>query len=120
MKIRHFIIGGAMAMALTSCATKESAVNQLESFSYELRDNSRYYDMRDWEKAGEKFVKITKTIKKHERDYTPAEKKRIGELEGECAGYMARGAMENDTDRMRNIYNEIRGIMEGIGNVFGK
>ena len=118
MKIRNLFLCGALALVVASCSTKQHALNQLESFSYELRDNSRYYDMQDWEKAGGKFVKITKKVKKHEMEYTPEEKARIGRLEGECAGYMARGAMDNITDRLRGIYNELRGIIEGFDDVF--
>ena len=30
---------------LTSCSTKQRAINDLRKFSYELRDNSTYYDV---------------------------------------------------------------------------
>ena len=113
-KIKILILGGALALIMASCSTKQSAINQLESFSTELRDHSRYYDLKDWEDAGKKFVKITKNVKKHELDYTPAEKARIGQLEGECAGYMARGAKDNISDRLRGLLNEIKGIIEGV------
>ena len=106
-------------MLLTSCSTKQSAINQLESFSTELRDHSRYYDIQDWEKAGKKFVDITKKVRKYELDYTPEEKARIGKLEGECAGYMARGAKDNVTDRLRGLLNEIQGIIQGVTGAFG-
>jgi hypothetical protein len=117
-KIHFLIVCGAFAMLLASCSTKQRAIDQLESFSTELRDHSRYYDLKDWEDAGKKFVKITKNVKKHELDYTPAEKARIGQLEGECAGYMARGAKDNISDRLRGLFNEIKGIIEGVTGVF--
>lgn len=116
--LKCLLMCGAMAMLMASCSTKQHAINQLESFSYELRDNSRYYDMDDWERAGDKFLKITKKVKKHEADYTPEEKARIGRLEGECAGYMARGAVDNVTDRLRGIFNELKGILDGFDDVF--
>ena len=106
-------------MLFASCSTKQSAINQLESFSTELRDHSRYYDIQDWEKAGKKFVDITKKVRKYEQDYTPEEKARIGKLEGECAGYMARGAKDNVTDRLRGLLNEIQGIIQGVTGAFG-
>ena len=106
-------------MLFASCSTKQSAINQLESFSTELRDHSRYYDIQDWEKAGKKFVDITKKVRKYELDYTPEEKARIGKLEGECAGYMARGAKDNVTDRLRGLLNEIQGIIQGVTGAFG-
>ena len=119
MKTIKLFICCVMVLVLASCSTKQTAINQLEKFSTELRDHSRYYDVQDWEKAGQKFVKITKKVKKYETEYTAEEKSRIGRLEGECAGYMARGAKDNVTDRLRGIFNEIQGIIEGITGAFG-
>lgn len=118
--LKYWLMCGAIVMLLASCSTKQHAINQLESFSYELHDHSRYYDMEDWERAGDKFVKITKKVRNHEADYTPEEKARIGRLEGECVGYMARGAMDNISDRLRGIYNELKGIIEGFDDAFKK
>ena len=108
-----------LVLALASCSTKQSAISQLESFSTELRDHSRYYDVQDWERAGKKFVDVTKKVKKYQMDYTPEELARIGKLEGECAGYMARGAKENITDRLNGFINELKGILQGVTDAFG-
>ena len=118
MKNRNYILCGAMILAMTACSTKQSAINQLESFSYELRDHSRDYDVDDWERAGKKFVKIRDRISKHEFDYTAEEKAKIGRLEGECAKYMAKGAKEGVFDKLKNIGSEIKGILEGILGIF--
>ena len=118
-KVYYLVVCGVFAMLFASCSTKQTAINQLESFSSELRDHSRYYDIQDWEKAGKKFVDITKKVRKYELDYTPEEKARIGKLEGECAGYMARGAKDNVTDRLRGLLNEIQGIIQGVTGAFG-
>ena len=118
-KVYYLVVCGVFAMLFASCSTKQSAINQLESFSTELRDHSRYYDIQDWEKAGKKFVDITKKVRKYELDYTPEEKARIGKLEGECAGYMARGAKDNVTDRLRGLLHEIQGIIQGVTGAFG-
>jgi hypothetical protein len=118
-KVYYLVVCGVFAMLFASCSTKQTAINQLESFSTELRDHSRYYDIQDWEKAGKKFVDITKKVRKYELDYTPEEKARIGKLEGECAGYMARGAKDNVTDRPRGLLNEIQGIIQGVTGAFG-
>ena len=119
MKTIKLFICCVMVLVLASCSTKQSAINQLESFSTELRDHSRYYDIQDWEKAGKKFVDITKTVKKYELKYTPEELARIGKLEGECAGYMARGAKDNVTDRLKGFLNELNGILQGVTDAFG-
>ena len=114
MRLKNWFICGALALVLASCSTKRSAISELEDFSYELRDHSRYYDVQDWEKAGKKFVKIRKSVSKHEFDYTAEEKAKIGKLEGECARYMARGAKEGVFDKLKNIGGELKGILEGI------
>ena len=118
-KVYYLVVCGVFALMLASCSTKQTAINQLESFSTELRDHSRYYDIQDWEKAGKKFVDITKKVRKYELDYTPEELARIGKLEGECVGYMARGAKDNVTDRLRGLFNEIQGIIQGVTDAFG-
>ena len=109
-------VGLMLVMQLTSCSTKQHAISQLENFSYELRDHSASYSINEWERAGEKFVKIRKNISKHELDYTPEEKAKIGKLEGQCAGYMAKGMKEGVFDRVKAFANELKGILKGILN----
>ena len=109
-------VGLMLVMQLTSCSTKQHAISQLENFSYELRDHSARYSINEWEQAGEKFVKIRKNISKHELDYTPDEKAKIGKLEGQCAGYMAKGMKEGVFDRVKAFANELKGILKGILN----
>ena len=110
----------AMAMMLlvgfSSCSTKQHAINRLENFSYELRDHSARYSVNDWQRAGEKFLKIRQNISKHELEYTPEEKDRIGKLEGKCAGYMAKGMKEGVFDKVKAFGNELKGILKGILN----
>lgn len=101
-----------MVVALNSCQTKQHAVNQLESFSIELRDNGANYDVGDWKEAAQRFQKIRKNIQKH--DYTPAERKEIGELEGKCAGYFVSGVKEKLTNGILGIGGELKGILDGI------
>lgn len=110
MKIKTFFIVGMLTLMLASCATKERAMTRLENFSVELRYHSTEYGLDDWEKAAKKFVKIRKDISKHELEYTAEQKKHIGELEGECVGYMANGAK----DKVVGIGSEIGGILRGI------
>ena len=114
MKVRNMILCGAMGLMMVACSTKQSAINQLEDFSYELRDHSRNYDIDDWERAGKKFVKIREKISKHEFDYTAEEKAKIGRLEGDCVKYLAKGAKEGVFDKIMNVGSEIKGIIESI------
>ena len=120
MKIKTMIVVACMtlccSLVLSSCATKMHAINRLEKFSYERRDNSQYYSVDDWRDAGEEFLDIRREIKKHEFDYTAEQKKKIGVLEGKCAGYMAKGVKNGIVDKVKGFGNELNGILQGILN----
>lgn len=101
-----------MVLAFSSCQTKQHAIGQLENFSKELRDNGANYDVSDWKDAAQRFQKIRKNIEKHE--YTAAERKEIGQLEGQCAGYFVSGVKQKLTNGILGIGGELKGILEGI------
>ena len=64
-KVKKMFMGLALIVAMllvSSCATRESAINDLEKFSFELRDNSQYYTAKKWRKAVYKFGKIRREI----------------------------------------------------------
>lgn len=115
-KVKKMLMGFALIVAMlsvSSCATRESAINDLEKFSYELRDNSQYYTAKKWRKAIDKFGKIRREISRH--DYTVAERQRIGRLEGDCARYMVRGAKEGVMNSVFGLGSEIQGILDAFG-----
>ena len=115
-KVKKMLMGFALIVAMlsvSSCATRESAINDLEKFSYELRDNSQYYTAKKWRKAADKFGKIRREISRH--DYTVAERQRIGRLEGDCARYMVRGAKEGVMNSVFGLGSEIQGILDAFG-----
>lgn len=103
----------AMFLALTACTTKEAAINNLEKFSYELRDKSRNYGVKDWEIAANQFISLRKDISRH--NYNEAEHQRIRRLEGECAKYMAKGAKDGILDKVLEVGAGLQGILEGLG-----
>ncbi|AUI54264.1 hypothetical protein CRM71_02220 [Prevotella jejuni] len=115
-KMKKMLMGLALIVAtlsVSSCATRESAVNDLEKFSYELRDNSQYYTAKKWRKAVNKFGRIRREIARH--DYTVAERQRIGRLEGDCARYMVRGAKDGVVNSVFGLGSEIQGILDAFG-----
>lgn len=114
--MKKMLMGLALIVAtlsVSSCATRESAVNDLEKFSYELRDNSQYYTAKKWRKAVNKFGRIRREITRH--DYTVAERQRIGRLEGDCARYMVRGAKNGVVNSVFDLGSEIQGILDALG-----
>ena len=64
MKLSYKLLLFAFVLVLTtsSCQTKQHAINQLESLSNDLRDNSEFYKISDWKKAAYQFQKIRKDI----------------------------------------------------------
>ena len=115
-KMKKMLMGLALIVAtlsVSSCATRESAINDLEKFSYELRDNSQYYTAKKWRKAVNKFGRIRREIARH--DYTVAERQRIGRLEGDCARYMVRGAKDGVVNSVFGLGSEIQGILDALG-----
>ena len=115
-KVKKMVLGLALIMAMlsvSSCATRESAINDLEIFSYELRDNSQYYTAKKWRRAIDKFGRIRREISRH--DYTVAERQRIGRLEGDCARYMVRGAKDGVVNSVFGLGSEIQGILDAFG-----
>ena len=115
-KMKKILMGLALIVAtlsVSSCATRESAVNDLEKFSYELRDNRQYYTAKKWRKAVNKFGRIRREIARH--DYTVAERQRIGRLEGDCARYMVRGAKNGVVNSVFGLGSEIQGILDALG-----
>ena len=114
--VKKMLMGLALIVAMlsvSSCATRESAINDLEKFSYELRDNSQYYTAKQWRRAVDKFGNIRREISRH--DYTVAERQRIGRLEGDCARYMVRGAKEGVMNSVFGLGSEIQGILDAFG-----
>ena len=115
-KVKRMVLGLALIVAMlsvSSCATRESAINDLENFSYELRDNSQYYTAKKWRRAIDKFGRIRREISRH--DYTVAERQRIGRLEGDCARYMVRGAKYGVVNSVFGLGSEIQGILDAFG-----
>ncbi len=103
----------ASLTAFTSCTTKQSALNQMQNLANDIRDNGSYYTVKDWESAVEDFWSIRKKIAKY--DYTPAERKQIGELESQCARYMAKGIKDGAVNGIMGVASEIKGILDGLG-----
>lgn len=101
-----------LALTLTSCSTKMSAVNDLEKLSYDLRDHSSEYSVAQWKTQVNRFVKIRKRIAKY--DYTVAERQRIGKLEGNCLRYVAKGAKEGLVDKVIGYGSEIQEVLDAI------
>ena len=123
MKTKTILFAAFLALAslltLSSCSTKSRAINELKVLTYDLRDNSANYSIAQWEDAAYRYIDIRKKINKHYKDYTAEEKERIGQLQGEAAGYVAKGAKSSLIKNDGGLASELKGLLEGILGVAG-
>lgn len=103
-----------MMFAMSSCATKQSAVNSLRSFQQELDTNGPTYTINDWKKAAKDYAKINKKIFKHYNEYTPQELEEVGALNGKCAASFAKGTATNIGNKAAGAINLIKGLVESV------
>ena len=88
-----------VCMFMTACGGKSGA------------DNSYYYDYRDWDRAKNKYNRINDRISRYQ--YTPSERTEIGELQGKCMGYFAKGTVNSITDGITGVINQVKGAIKG-------
>ncbi len=117
MKIRIYFTTLAITLLsitmLSSCSTKQSAIRHLQNLSYDLRDNSSYYTIKDWQDVAKEFAELRDKMARFR--YTPEERRKIGEIEGQCARYMVQGIKNGAINGILGVGNEIRGILDGLG-----
>ena len=102
-----------MLPLINGCSTKQTAIRQMQNLAYDIRDNGSYYTVKDWEDAALKFANIRKKMANY--NYTPSERRQIGELEGQCARYMVQGIKSGAINSIIGVGSEIRGILESLG-----
>lgn len=97
---------------MSSCSTKTSAISDLRSLTYDIREYGAEYTLADWKRVKNEYDKIDSRIRQY--DYTPAEREEIGELKGQCVKYFAKGLVTNAAGQIIGISSEIKGILEGL------
>ena len=109
-----FIIGLLFAgvLSLTSCNTKKSAVNKLESLVIEVEEEGKSYDLDDWKMVIYRYTKIEEKLSKHE--YTADENREIGKLKGRLLGSATKDVLVNCYEKVEGIRNQIDGSKEGF------
>lgn len=106
---------GLLMLTFTACSTSRMApVEELRDLSTELKLNSSEYDFQDWTRAKKKYVKLNKKIARN--DYSPEERREIGQLKGECVGYFAKGIGRNLMDKVDNAAQQMKGFIDGLKN----
>ena len=112
--IKHIsLLLALMAIVLlSSCSAKQVAYSELKKITHELREYSQDYTVNDWKDAAIDFKDIATRIEKY--DYSREKKREIRRMEGECAGYLLKGAGTTVIRSVLNITDEIKAGIEGF------
>jgi len=106
--IYSLLICAMCAMMLSSCNTRQAAINNLRNFNTELQVEADYYDLHDWKKAAKRYAKINKRLLKH--SYDQEEMAEIGRLQGQCANSF-KNAVSN---KIEGAASFLEGLLNGI------
>lgn len=112
MKKHLFIILSALALLVSSCSYRTSAITDLRALTNDIRTYGAEYTIRDWQRVKHEYDKIQDRLSRY--DYTAAEREEIGELKGQCVKYFAKGIVTNAAGQIIGISSEIKGILEGL------
>ena len=113
MKKIAFLLSLFAVALFTSCDKRQSAIDDLESFSEELKENASEYTNEDWEEAGNQYQMLVEQVDQYE--YTDEELKEIGKFKARCIKYMSKGAIKQLEEGIHNMTKQIEGAMEEFG-----
>lgn len=98
-----------LCLLLFSCSVgKQNPIDQLEKLTEDIRLHHQEYTTSDWKDAYTRYEQIAADMENYQ--YTNEEAEKIGQLEGECAGYFVKSAI-NSFD---GIKSEIKGFVDGL------
>ena len=106
------------AMMMTSCSTKTSAISNLRSLTYDIRDNGSTYTVQDWMDVKDRYSKINDKISSY--DLTTEEKEEVSNLKGQCVGYFAKGIVGNAAQKVVDGAAQVKGLVDGVKQALGK
>lgn len=113
MKKNTFLILLTFCALLSSCNKKQAAIDELEAYSVELKENSSDYSNQELEDANEQYLQLVEQIEQYE--YTDEELKEIGKLKARCLKELQKGAMKKFQYGIRSITNHIEGALKEFG-----
>jgi len=110
MKKISVLIFMLSCLILSSCNKKQNAIDDLENFSEELKENSAEYTSQDWEEANAEYEQLVEQVDQYE--YTDEELKEIGRLKARCLKQMSAGAMQQLQNGIHNFTKQLEGALE--------
>ena len=109
-RIIQALLIAILSLVLTACNKQEQAIDDLRSFSEQLKEESADYTEEDWQQAGEQYQLLIENIDQYE--YTDDQQKEIGRLKAVCIKQMSKGAMKILRHNMNTISKQLEGALE--------
>ena len=113
-KIKHIsVLLALMAIVLlSSCSASQAAYSDLRNYTNQLREYSQDYTLKDWKDAAIDFKNIASRVESY--NYSAQKQREIRRMEGECAGYLLKGAGTSVIRSVLNISEEIKAGVDGF------
>ncbi|MBR5686336.1 MAG: hypothetical protein IKX36_00065 [Prevotella sp.] len=113
-KIKHLsVLLALMAIVLlSSCSASQAAYSDLRNYTNQLREYSQDYTLKDWKDAAIDFKDIASRVESY--NYSAEKQREIRRMEGECAGYLLKGAGTSVIRSVLNISEEIKAGVDGF------
>ena len=106
--IKYILLALVGALVLTSCSTKQKALNDMRGFTRQLELKSDNYGLEDWKQAAGEYAKLNRKLTKY--SYNPEQMEEIGELQGQCLSTFL-SAMKTKAQGWGSF---IKGVLEGL------
>lgn len=110
--IKSYIMLAVAAIAMASCASSQSALNDLRNLNADLRDNRSRFTARDWKAVESRMNNIQGRIKRY--NYSDEELREIGSLTAGCYVYMGKNTVGTVLDDVRRTVKQVEGAAEEI------
>ena len=99
-----------------SCTTKQSCYDELVALRMEAYTNHSVYTADQWADFADRNIDLI--MQMDELDYTPAEWREIGKVQGQIAGYMAESTILHWMEMVNNVLQLSIGFKEGFKEAF--
>lgn len=97
----------------SSCDKKQAAIDSLEDFSEELKENSYDYSVEEWEDAIEQYQQIVEKLEQY--DYSDEDLKNIGKYKTRCLKIIVNNTILHVSDKIHSATKQLEGALEELG-----
>ncbi len=97
-------------IALSACQTKDSYVKDFSDFVDKVKVEAADYTEKDWEKADQKFSRLsTETYAKFEEELSTEEKAQIVKLQAVYAGVKMKAGVKDAAKKVDKLLDGLKG-----------